>query len=80
MTSKDRSYKSKYEYLNPLICFVKFLSSTDSLVLCTLASVEYSSMQEPDLVPFTNALMAGEQPRDGWLRIPNFLPPIPCIP
>jgi len=45
-----------------------------------LASAEYSSMQELDLVPFTNALMAGEQPRDGWLRIPNFLPPIPCIP
>jgi len=49
-------------------------------VLCTWASDEYSSMQEPDLVPFTTALMVGKQPKDGWLRIPNFLPPISCIP
>jgi len=49
-------------------------------VLCTWASAEYSSMQEPDLAPFTNALMVGKQPRAGWLRIPNFLPPISCIP
>jgi hypothetical protein len=37
-------------------------------------------MQEPDLVPFTKVLMVGKHPIDGWLRIPNFLPPRSYIP
>ena len=76
--SNDRLKKSTYEYLNPFSCFFNFPSSTESTLLCSLASADASSTQEP-LGAFTSILTNGTQPIAGMLRTPNFLPPALCI-